>query len=239
VLNDGVRERTKDLSSTLAAAKSNIPLQERLISIQADTAETREFLVSQQRVAQDAKTPVIQLTDSIQRDQLAQVLRQIHYDVSNSDVSFGSSNSKFQLLLDEIKHVPDDENLLKGRVSMINHIIDDMKAHRNNAQVALSVADNTPSYVSIENPDGISAVRKQAVIALSESAQYSTGFGGLDEQVELFSVQVQRAILLMADREETRLRWLNYASYLLFFLGWAIGPLAKTLNIPGSAGMAE
>jgi len=254
VLNNGVRERTKDLSSALASAKSTIPLQERLISIQGDTQVTRKLLITQQRVVPDVKavTPRIQFgferdqierdqfeRDQIEKDRIYEALGRIHYDVTNSDISAATTNSKFRLIQDEMKYIRDKDDLLKGRVSMIMHISDDLTAHRGKANDALNAALKIPPYKNRENPEGISAVQKQADIALVESNNYSAGLGSFDDQVEQFSGQVQHEIYSKADREEATLRWLNYASYLLFFLGWALGPLAKARNRPALATTSE
>jgi hypothetical protein len=59
------------------------------------------------------------------------------------------------------------------------------------------------------------------------------------DDLERFSDAVLEELTFLTHKEQTKLVWANYVSYVLFFIGWAVGPLGKALNLKTPANTSE
>jgi len=135
------------------------------------------------------------------------------------------------LAREKVIDLPEKPVALTEQMTRLNRLLSEKEELEKDVVNALGeafAAVNPLSYQTI--PVEVSQQKQKT--AHDAVSRYRDTVIKFNYQVKKFSDNVLDEISLLTKREERKLSWANYASYALFLVGWALGPLGKALKLP-------
>jgi hypothetical protein len=225
LVNDGIRERTKEMSSSLAAAKAALPIQQRIIGIQEDTAAIRKTLIGQPQLRPADLT-------RMKQDHVGRVLLRIEAAGNTTNDFYEKDVARFESIREGLIDLPTRPEA-KKRMEDLEQLLRRTQQLQDETMNALALGFADVNSLGPKDAEMLTDEQKKQELAATAFWNYANSAMRFKSDVQRFSDSVLNEITQLNKEEQRKMRWANFASYLLFFIGWALGPLGKALNIPG------